>query len=51
MRDELLSTDWDILTSFLPSDWRESARQCGALRRCRNVRDADTLLRLILPGS
>jgi hypothetical protein len=47
MRDQLISTDWDIVKGLLPSDWEESARQCGALRRCRNVDSAETLLRLI----
>jgi Transposase DDE domain len=48
MRDELVAQDWDIVTRMLPADWKESARQCGALRRCRNVDSAETLLRLIL---
>lgn len=48
MRDELIEQDWDIVKQLLPADWRESARQCGALRRRRNVDNADVLLRLIL---
>ena len=48
MPDELINQDWDIVKGLLPADWEESARQCGALRRCRKVRDAQTLLRLIL---
>ena len=48
MRDELIAQDWDIVKRMLPADWEESARQCGALRRCRNVDSAETLLRLIL---
>ena len=48
MRDELIAQDWDIVKRMLPTDWEESARQCGALRRCRNVDSAETLLRLIL---
>jgi hypothetical protein len=48
MTDSLPDSDWDIVQSLLPADWRESARQCGALRRCRKIPDADTLLRLIL---
>lgn len=47
MRDELISSDWDIVKGMLPGDWEESARHCGALRRCRNVDSAETLLRLI----
>ena len=48
MRDELIAQDWDIVKQMLPADWEVSARQCGALRRCRNVDSAETLLRLIL---
>jgi hypothetical protein len=48
MRDELIAQDWDLVKRMLPSDWQESARQCGALRRSRNVDGAETLLRLIL---
>lgn len=48
MREELISTDWDIVKSLLPADWDISARQCGALRRTRNVDSPETLLRLIL---
>jgi hypothetical protein len=47
MSEQLVSSDWDIVQKFLPADWQESARQCGALRRCRNVDSAETLLRLI----
>jgi len=48
MRDELFSADWDVVKRLLPDDWEASARQCGALRRSRNVANAETLLRLIL---
>jgi len=48
MRDEVFSSDWDIVKRLLPEDWEASARQCGALRRSRNVSNAETLLRLIL---
>lgn len=47
MRDELVASDWDIIKGLLPLDWEEGARQCGALRRCRKVDSAETLLRLI----
>jgi Transposase DDE domain len=40
--------DWEIVKSLLPTDWEESARQCGAFRRHRKVDSAETLLRLIL---
>ena len=48
MRDELITQDWDIVKRMLPEDWQASARECGALRRARNVDSAETLLRLIL---
>src|ERR1022692_668458 len=48
MREELISADWDLVKGLLPTDWEAGARQCGALRRCRNVDSAETLLRLIL---
>jgi hypothetical protein len=47
MREQLVSSDWDIVKGLLPGGWEEGARQCGALRRCRNVDSAETLLRLI----
>jgi len=48
MHEELTASDWDIVKRLLPTDWETSARQCGALRRTRNVDSAETLLRLIL---
>lgn len=48
MRNALINEDWDIVKSLLPADWELSARQCGALRRCRKVGSAEVLLRLIL---
>lgn len=48
MDARLLDEEWNFLTEFLPADWREQARHCGALRRARGVPDADCLLRLIL---
>ncbi len=48
MRDELIEQDWDLVKQLLPPDWAESARECGALRRRREVDSAETLLRLIL---
>jgi hypothetical protein len=47
MSDQLVSADWDIVKGLLPADWEAGARQCGALRRGRNVKNAETLLRLI----
>jgi hypothetical protein len=44
----VLAEEWEYLTEFLPKDWRELARETGALRRARGIADADCLLRLIL---
>lgn len=43
-----LEREWDLLTGLLPPGWREAAREQGALKRARNVKDPDVLLRLIL---
>jgi hypothetical protein len=43
-----LDREWELVARLLPTGWRELARSSGALRRARQVADADTLLRLIL---
>lgn len=48
MGPDALLQEWKIIADFLPDGWRELARETGALQRGRKVRDADTLLRLIL---
>jgi Transposase DDE domain len=48
MHFSALESEWALLTRFLPENWRELARTHGALRRTREIKDADTLLRLIL---
>lgn len=40
--------DWQVVCEFLPSKWEDAARQLGALRRARGIRDADVLLRVLL---
>lgn len=40
--------DWPYLLTFLPSDWKEKAKELGALLRCRNFSDAEPLLRTLL---
>jgi hypothetical protein len=40
--------DWQVVCAFLPAGWQQAARSCGALRRAREVRDAQLLLRLLL---
>jgi hypothetical protein len=46
MRSDILSEEWGVLTQFLPEGWQELARSTGALKRARQVRSADVLLRL-----
>lgn len=40
--------DWETLISFLPEGWREKAKELGALRRLRNFKDSESLLRVLL---
>lgn len=46
MRSDILAEEWGVITRFLPEGWRELARSTGALKRARQVRSADVLLRL-----
>jgi hypothetical protein len=46
--EDLAVENWPILCTFLPKEWREMARSTGALRRARDVPDAESLLRLLL---
>jgi len=48
MDADTLVREWEVITRLLPPQWEELARTTGALRRSRNVRDASTLLLLIL---
>lgn len=48
MDASVVEREWSLLTRFLPEDWRELASRHGALRRAREIKDADTLLRLLL---
>jgi hypothetical protein len=48
MNYDLCAESWGIVRSFLPADWRESARELGALRRAREVKDEEVLLQLLL---
>ena len=40
--------DWEVVRRFLPVGWENKARELGALRRCRNFKGADALLRTLL---
>lgn len=46
MRADILAEEWGVITRFLPEGWRELARSTGALKRARQVRSPDVLLRL-----
>ena len=43
-----MDEDWEVLSSFLPSDWREQATTHGALKGLRKDKSADALLRTLL---
>jgi hypothetical protein len=43
-----LEEDFQYLLQLLPEGWQEKARSLGALRRCRGVSDAESLLRVLL---
>jgi len=40
--------DFEYLLRFMPPGWERKAKELGALRRCRKVPDARTLLRVLL---
>lgn len=45
---EVTREDWSVVKSLLPQGWEEQAYERGALKRCRNFRDAGVLLRALL---
>jgi hypothetical protein len=47
MKADILAEEWGVIARFLPDGWRELARSTGALKRARQVRNADVLLRLV----
>lgn len=40
--------DWELLRSFLPGNWRELARETGALKGLRKDKSEENLLRVLL---
>jgi hypothetical protein len=40
--------DYNVLTKFFPAGWRVKIRELNALNRCRNVKSANVLIRLLL---
>jgi hypothetical protein len=43
-----ISEDWETLINFLPEGWQKEAKVKGALKRCREVKDAETLLHILM---
>jgi hypothetical protein len=41
-------SEWELVTQLLPDGWREKAKELGAVRRARGIRDPETLLRMLL---
>ncbi|MFO1451672.1 MAG: hypothetical protein U1F61_26150 [Opitutaceae bacterium] len=48
MEYQLMQEEWAVVKAMLPKDWEQSAREQGALKRARGIKDAEVLLRLIL---
>ncbi|MDR2675395.1 MAG: hypothetical protein LBC18_11190, partial [Opitutaceae bacterium] len=48
MEEKWLTEDWGILIGPLPEGWREQAREQGAPRRTRKIKDPGQLPRYIL---
>jgi IS4 transposase len=46
--ESLATENWPVICRFLPKGWKEMARSTGALRRARDIPDAESLLRLLL---
>ncbi len=44
----VMEEDWKVLSSFFPENWRELARESGALKGLRQDREAETCLRVLL---
>jgi hypothetical protein len=44
----LLQDQWQHLLCLLPENREDLAKQCGVLKRKRQIRDVDTLLRIVL---
>lgn len=43
-----VEADFEFLLTFLPPGWEAKAKELGALRRCRKIKNARVLLRLLL---
>jgi hypothetical protein len=43
-----IAQDWSVVTTMLPADWKNKAKELGAVRRLRGFASAETLLRVML---
>ena len=43
-----IQEDWELLVSFLPTNWQELAAETGALKGLRKNKSAENLLRVLL---
>jgi len=48
MDKHFIDEDWKYLCQYLPEDLRELAKATGTVKRWRNVKNGEELLRLIL---
>src|SRR5437868_4678027 len=48
LNEDLSVGNWPVLCTFLPEGWKETARTTGALRRARDIPNAESLLRILL---
>jgi len=44
----IFNEDYKVLTKFFPAGWRVKLRELGALTRCRNIKSANVLVRVLL---
>ena len=49
MVETIMDEEWDLLASFLPTDWRDLAKETGAMRRARGeITSPEILLQVLL---
>jgi Transposase DDE domain len=48
MNKSLVNGDWKYLCQFLPDNLSDLAKECGAVKRWRNIRSGEEFLRIIL---
>jgi hypothetical protein len=46
--NESTDDEWGVVQQLLPAGWEQAARDCGAFRRARYLREPGSLLRLLL---